>query len=128
MTTVTITATFDDVWWDDDVPDAEPNEVGGWADPNRPHEVQDMPASICGDAVAPWKAANVPAEWTLRLPVDEAVEFLADFEGGIWDFSESEPSDTWAYHDGERIRVSRRLTAHVDGPGTEAVFNKLDES
>lgn len=125
-TTVTIRVTFEDVWWDADVPDAEPNEVGGWADPKWPHEVQAMPAGICGNAVAPWKAENIPAEWTLTLAVLEAWEFLSDFEGGIWDYSESEPSDTWAEHDGERIRVSRRLTAHVYGPGVEAVFAKLD--
>lgn len=90
------------------VPDY-PDERGGWVDPHNPWGSleQDRHDDSC-EPVA------------VYLPFAEAVEFLSEFPGGIWGYSESESEQSF------RTGEWKSVTAHVDDDVAEILFAALD--
>lgn len=96
---IRVRATFDAYRWVDDEQDY-PHERGGWVDPSNPWGSFEQDRD--DDSAEP---DTVEFE-TIR----EAVEFLREFPGGIWDIGqECEPEQD--YRTGEW----KAVTAHVDG-------------
>lgn len=95
------------------VPDPanDPIERRGWVNPSNPWgSFEQMTDDDSADPDS------------VELPFGEALEFLADFPGGIWDYCEGESEEN--YRTGE----SKAVTAHVDGPGdsVELLFLALN--
>ena len=107
LTAIRIRATFDAYLWPDHEVDY-PDERHGWVDPSNPWGSFEHDAD---DDSCP------PAE--VVLPFGEAVEFLADFQGGIWGYRESEASTDF------RTGESKQVTAHVDDDVEELLFLAL---
>lgn len=114
MLTIKMTATYDTAQWEDD--SDEPITTGGYTNPSNPWGgwKNEMPDGIHGEAAKAWMAENV--ETITFNNFVEAAKFVADFPGGVWDYSECEaeqdlPTGVWT-----------RVTLHVDGFET-AVFN-----
>lgn len=114
MLTIKMTATYDTVEWEDGC--EEPITTGGYTDPSNPWGgwKNEMPDDIHGEAAKAWATENVETVTFNNLL--EAAEFVADFPGGVWDYSECEAEQDY------RTGVSTRVTLHVDGFET-AVFN-----
>ncbi len=100
-------ATFSETEWEDDEPDTEPIITHGFTDPNNPWGGLDaeMPEDCCGEDAARFIEEN--ADVVEFETLEEAVEFMADFPGGIWDYSESESEQDY------RTGVYREVTLHV---------------
>jgi len=75
-----------------------PREAHGWVDPMNPWGSleQDVDDDSC------------PPD-SVVLPFGEAIDFLLDFPGGVWEVTDCEPSVDW------RTGRSKSVTAHVDG-------------
>lgn len=86
-------------------PADDPIERHGWVDPRNP-----------------WGSFEQEEPNSVTLPLMEAAEFLSDFPGGIWGYSESESE--------QDIRSGewKSVTAHIIGPeGAEPlIFAILD--
>lgn len=107
-TPLRIRATFDAYSWPDDETD-DPDERRGWVDPSNPWGSfeQDTDDDSCEPAA-------------VYLPFAEAVEFLSEFPGGIWGYSESESEQSF------RTGEWKSVTAHVDDDVSEILFAALD--
>lgn len=90
-------------------PATDPTERGGWVHPANPWGSfeQDRSDDSCEpDAVF--------------LPFAEAVEFLSEFPGGIWGYSESESEQSM------RTGEWKSVTAHVPDEWEALLFAALD--
>jgi hypothetical protein len=88
-------------------PPANPAQWGGWCDPANPWGTTDD--TYRPDSEDPAYGASDPIG--LALPIGEAIEFLREFPGAIWDTAqECEASPNY------RTGVDTRVMAHVDGP------------
>lgn len=109
---ITMTATYSDTEWESDEPDTDPTITSGFTDPRNPwggfHS--EVPEGLVGEAFTEWCKDNVE-----RLEFDdvnEAAEFIAEFPGGVWDWSESEPDLNY------RTGVYTEVTLHVESTST----------
>lgn len=111
MITITMAATYETVQWEEEC--EEPDVERGYTDPSNPWGGwrYAMPESMHGEAARAWIAEN--AETVTFHTLQEAAQFVADFPGGVWAYSECWPEqDTGAY---------TTVTLHVDG-FRDAVF------
>lgn len=109
---VTIRATYDCTYFPPDEEDAA--QWGGWCDPSNPWGSIGGDDEYRADDADEAYGRGEPVE--LALTIGEAVDFLADFPGGIWDSREAESSPNY------RTGVDVSVTAHVDGPGAVAAL------
>jgi hypothetical protein len=114
-------ATFGTTVWESPEPDTEPTVGHGFTDPNNPWGGlrAEMPEGICGDLAAKWIDQN--AETVEFTSLEEAAEFVADFPGGVWDYSDSE-HQVIDYATGEDMEVTLHVLDH-----TEAVHKRARE-
>ena len=109
MAQITMTATYQTTVWESDEPDTEPTICGGFTDPSNPWGgfKCELPDGCVGEAAEAWMAENVE---TLTFDtVEEAAQFVADFPGGVWDYSASEPEMD------HKTGVYMEVTLHVKG-------------
>lgn len=115
--TVTIRATYDCTYWPSDEPDTEPAQWGGWCDPDNPWGTADD--RYDPDDTADAYGRGEPIE--IELEPDDAVTFLVDFPGAIWDTGiECDPEQDY------RTGVYTSVTAHVSGPDAEDVLARAE--
>jgi len=90
-------------------PAEDPDERGGWVDPSNPWGSfeQDRDDDSCEPAA-------------IYLPLVEAAEFLLEFPGAVWDYSEGEAE--------QNVRTGewKSVTAHVDHDVAELVFAVME--
>jgi hypothetical protein len=102
---VRMRATYDCVYWPDPEDD-DPAQWGGWCDPHNPW------GSLWGDDEydpdddSDAYGRGEPIE--IVLPLNEAVEFVCDFPGAVWDLWEGESSVNY------RTGVDVSVTLHVE--------------
>lgn len=84
-------------------------ERGGWVDPANPWGSFEQDSN--DDSCEPE---------AVLLPFGEAVEFLAEFPGGIWNYSESDSEQNL------RTGEYKRVTAHVPDEWEALLFAALD--
>lgn len=123
MNTITMTATYDDVWWDGDDDDEDPQERGGYTDPRNPWGGfrQEMPSTPGDAGYSTWEAWMGDNVETVSFDnVEEAAQFVIDFPGGVWDLRDGEPE--MDYKTGHTISV----TLHVDRGDMPAVFAQVE--
>lgn len=115
---VGLTATYDQVWWDNDEQE-DPNEEGGFTDPLNPwggfkHE---LPCHLSGDAFKAWVADHVKV---VECNPWEAAQTVVDFPGGVWDRNECDSE--------QDVRTGRwtSVTLHVPTEHQELVFALAD--
>jgi hypothetical protein len=113
MITIQMTATYDTVEWEDG--SEEPITTHGFTDPSNPWGgwKYELPDGVVGETAKAWMAENVETLTFNNLL--EAAQFVADFTGGVWDYSECEPDQDY------RTGISTRVTLHVHGH-EQAVF------
>lgn len=109
-------ASYEEVEWPDEVDDPEIRH--GWTDPHNPYGgLKTETTDLWGDAAG---AAMDEAETVEFDDVWEAAEFIVDFPGGVWDYSEGE-SD-FDYGTG----ISTGVTLHVDEGDQAFLFALAD--
>lgn len=110
-TPIRIGASFDAWLWGDPETDGDlPIEQDhGWVDPANPWGSfeQDVYDDSCEPAI-------------VELPLAEAVEFLRDFPGGIWNYREAEAEQDF------RTGRCKRVNAHVDANFEDLVFAAME--
>lgn len=107
-TRITLSATYETITWSDEDEDGYTRE-GGYTSPTNPWGGlrYAMPDDVYGEAAAAWKAEN--AETVTFTSLVAAARFVADFPGGVWDYSESPwENDT-------------SVTLHVEGSNEDVV-------
>lgn len=82
----------------------------GWGHPDDP-ETWTQPEHAEGE----------PCEVTMSIR--EAAELIAEWPGGVWDYSEGEYSPDWSNYG---AAWSTTVTLFVDGPGRDAAFDLAD--
>lgn len=115
---IKLRATYSCDYWPDDGVDY-PVHWHGWCDPHNPWgsanswpRTYDDPEFVEGDE---------PIE--VVLPLAEAVEFIAEFPGGVWDLCEGEHSQDY------RTGVYTEVTLHVadwDDPYRNLVLERAE--
>jgi hypothetical protein len=121
---------------DYDEGDNYPRITGGYTQVHNPWGGLDseVPEGVCGEAFTAWRDEHADSmefddaypdtlddgEWVYAFEGDEnptwrtftalehAAAFIAEFEGGVWDLWESEPSTDF------RTGISREVTLHVE--------------
>lgn len=111
---ITLRATYSEVSWPDESEDYE--EESGYTDPSNPWGGLDseVPEGLCGEAFSAWVDENVTAYTCESL--SEAVHFVVDFPGGVWDYREAEAEQDY------RTGVYRSVTLHVPEEHQDRVF------
>ena len=99
--TVTMRATYDCVLWhgEDDY-----SEWGGYCDPENPWGTADDEYDESDESDAYGRGEPI----VLELPFDDAVEFIRDFPGAVWDLHDHCDASQ------NRTGVWTRVTLHVD--------------
>src|SRR5688572_2919136 len=84
---VLLRATYESIEWDDRYDD--PQETRGYTNPRNPWYgfKDEVPEGLVGPAFTAWRDKNAE---TLTLTLWEAAEFVANFPGGVWDYTEGE--------------------------------------
>lgn len=100
---ITMTATYDVDWFEDD--EEDPYNEGGFTDPDNPWGGFRSELKAWENPGPEWCADNVK-----RVTFDslvDAAEYVVDFPGGVWDWSECEAE--------QDVRTGRwtRVTLHV---------------
>jgi hypothetical protein len=110
--TITMSATFETVEYDDH--DDGPLYGGGYTSPTNPWGgfKYNLPDGCHGEAAEAWMAENV--ETVTFDSIEEAAQFVADFPGGVWQYSQGTPST-------DAAGVETTVTLIVDGH-RDAVF------
>jgi hypothetical protein len=109
-------ATFTEWLWESDEPDTDPTVTDGYCDPSNPWGGFDVevPEGLCGPAFTAWQIENVDHAECATL--SEAVHFVVDFPGGVWNYQESDPEQDY------RTGAYREVTLHVPDENQEQVF------
>lgn len=115
--TIEMTATYDEVWFEEG--EEDPHELGGFTDPHNPWGGFRTELPAAENPGPEWYAENVTT--VSFAGVEEAAEFVVDFPGGVWNYSESES--------GQDVRTGHWLsvTLHVGGDEEAAVFARAEE-
>lgn len=95
-------ATYTCWWWPSSEPDSDHWTWGGYCDPSNPYGTLDK---------EPREQYHVEGDEPIVESFDdrdEAVKFIVDFPGGVWDLAEGEPEQDY------RTGVYYEVTLHVD--------------
>lgn len=85
---ITMTATYEDYWWEGEGLAAWLGREAGFADPRNPWAGFKVSSEhLTGEEFRSWKAENV--EKVTFNDAWSAAEFALDFPGGVWGYSES---------------------------------------
>lgn len=111
---ITIRATYDCTYWPDPEPDTDPAQWGGWCDPSNPWGTADDTYDEHDTADAYGRGEPID----LVMTPAEAIDFLVDFPGSIWDtYIECDPSQDY------RTGVYTTVIAHIEGPEATTVLD-----
>jgi hypothetical protein len=115
---IKVTAVYETYFWEN--PEDEwPIETSGYTDPMNPWGgfKTETPPGLVGAEFSRWRDENVT---TVEFDTGwEAAEFILDFSGGVWDYSESESEEDY------RTGVWTQVTLFVQDD-QEWIFNLCD--